>query len=557
VSIVKTRTFLEKSGCAKWVSLIIGAVFVVGIFAFGGGGARGGRGDDPKAFVVFEMGGLTVSRGVLLTLGTTQSQPENLPIDQEIGRTMSNLQSLVQSGYAFAAAQELGISVGDAEVKAGMQEEKDRLLEAYASGGVKKQTVDEFRNSPEGKRLIQILTDQFGQFDKVPNGQEYLRAYFSQAALTNYFKKSLSPSDEEVKHGDDQLMLRAIYLSPTQGEAAFNKKVDEIGAEVKKDGFLTVAAKYAKTPSTGIMAPATPFPMLRSQVVSSKETRKLAELKAGETSDAVSTGTFGKAIFYLVEINDGTPKDFELKKAEYRQKYIDVIVRGAVQSAIEKQKAATKIEWKDKAYEALYSLSTVQPSYENYVTIFRQAAAAEKADGADARAAIYAKYEAMKNAWQVATPKQKKDFSGDRAATLGEVLDFTEDFTMRMDLVDLYIELRKGPEAMGVLDAGASAAQSADEFDKIELRGKKLLAENLIAAKDLDSLKVAKKRWLEEKAIQAKQDAEFAKKEAEIKKKTDEQARQFDEAKKKADAERAAKEKASGGKSTPEPSNGK
>jgi hypothetical protein len=514
VSIVKTRAFLEKSGCGVYGSLALGVVFIIGFLWVRGGSQPGNSGREGESTVLFSIGDLSVSGALWGAITGDSERSENgiekLPVQYRAQMLAQELSTAVQLGYALAAAKKAGIDIGDKQVDAEVQREENDELEMEATRN--KQTAAQLRNSAAGKQILALVQKRFTDLRSAPGGDDFVRAIAASRALSDHFRRQFNPSDDEVKHSGDTLMLRDIVVHANGGkDADVQKKVDAVLAEIKKDGFVKVADKYATAgPTADVSADSKPMPRPRSDILATPAFAPLKDLKPGETSKPVNSGA-GYTLFNLVEVKDNSPKDFDKQKEEYRKSYIDQLTNGAVDKAILDVQSETKIEWKDSGFEALYKFAQAtrsMPSFDLWLAVAKDAAQAIGNSSDGGRMATYVRYSATDEAWKLATPKQREAIQKDRIEALSGVLDYAEDFQIRIDLADAFIDAKN---AKGALDQLQNAAGNISDFDKpaedrfsqIDLRTQKLLAEKLVGPNDLAGIQKAHDDW-----VKAKQQAD-------------------------------------------------
>jgi hypothetical protein len=274
----------------------------------------------------------------------------------------------------------------------------------------------------------------------------------------------------------------------------------------------------------------------------------LVGLTAGQVSPVVTLPE-GKAIYKIVSITNSV-KDFDKNKDRYRKEYISQAAKQLLDKQIEEfKKSPGVITFLSPGYKAFYDYSQAMASAEpgtsptdKMQAVYEEAKQAEsKNEGYDAKVATLARYAANNYLWG-APGVDKAKLVPERIDTLLKVLENTESFDLRKELVDLYIENKQYDEAADQLLMAARNNSSYDatgyqHFSDIRDMLARMQKANQIKAPLVKEIQTAQLDW-------SRQRAEYEKQQAEAKKEQAKQEAEFKAAQAKAAAEEKAKAKA-------------
>lgn len=216
-----------------------------------------------------------------------------------------------------------------------------------------------------------------------------------------------------------------------------------------------------------------------------------------------------------------------------------------------KMKQAEKdfpIKWNDPGFKLLYSYKVASKNYKTLKPLIDEAKslAQDVSKVKDTGMIKQVRYALLEDTWRSASPEEKKEILEQRASAIEDVLLTTEDFALRMDLVDLYSEAKQPDKVAEHLLAASGNNVKFDEvgkknYDAVEKKLKDLLAAKIIGEATAKTVRESQKKWLEGKAEQEKMEQEAKRLEDERAKERAEEAKRFEAEKKKFEEEQAKK----------------
>jgi len=218
------------------------------------------------------------------------------------------------------------------------------------------------------------------------------------------------------------------------------------------------------------------------------------------------------------------------------------------QAKIKEAEKDFPIKWNDPGFELLYTYKTAAKDYKTLKPLVDKAKelAQDVSKVKDTGLIKQIRYVLLDDAWKSATPEQKKEITEERASAIEDVLLTTEDFNLRMQLVDLYREAKLPAKVLEHLMAASGNNVKYDAtgkkcYDDVEKKLKELVDAKVLDDASAKLVKDSQARWLDGKAEQEKLEKEAKQVEAERDKEKAEEAKKFAEDKKKFEAEQAKK----------------
>lgn len=554
MSITKTRKFIERSGCGLLVSIVVGVIMLLGIVLYGqtGGSGRGGS-ESPAAF---QAGGLTVSTQAveLLAQAAAASQGsrlEALPPMLKAQVYAAVLQELALKAKLFQLAEQARVKMDDAAIRKGIDGEIEAMV-ANLHGALlstkqipDKTTVEQVAQLPAVQRQVSEVRSILERMLQEEPLRRVLAARYADQALRDAERaKFANASDAEIKTMFDSYVLSSIRVALSSSKPDEARQLgSKLAEEVRTQGFEAVAKRYKeqKNPSVDVLEGQR---MPRTFLAMLPEYRPVLNLKKGQTSGFVESPT-GGMIFHVSDIVNETPKDFDQKKDQYKAQYVDQQANLSLQTKIAELEKTSPIVWKDLGFKALYDWSQAPRTREALLKVAEEAkAAAEYEATVGIPQAILARYAAVEDAWSLAPEKERAGLREVRAEAIASLLTIAEDPALRLELAQMFLDLRQGERAYEQL---LSAAEVNTGFDPINESYHKQIREKLDAlwkAKLIDepqkkAVERELQRWVQEKAENDKMLAEQRRFEEEQARKDAEEARRLEaEEKAKLEAER-------------------
>lgn len=347
------------------------------------------------------------------------------------------------------AAEKEGISFSDRDL--------DREIEKL----VDQQVKQERERAAQGK---QITDQQFEMIIRSAMGKSVdawreelrrnwetrkplLRQELLRQKLMEKVAKVPTPSDEELKHSYDLLAIRHILVSTAnRTEEQARKRAEEILQKVRSGAdFAKLAQEFSDDPGSKQRGGSLPV-ISRAQVAlafAPEFATAVEALQPGQVSDLVKT-PFGFHLIRLDSVKPNVPADFEKKKADYVNQYVETMRNAKWQQYLAQLRRTAKIEVLDpelKAFQALEDLQRQAGKPEYAATLTRTIEAFEKATqempSADAMVVLGMLYQQQSELPGLAEPARKQ--ARENAITAWQnALQRIESVQLRFMLADLY-----------------------------------------------------------------------------------------------------------------------
>ena len=578
-------TFQEKifkSGCGVAVlifsAVAMGAGMVMG--QCNGGSSLGDGGSSETAPIAVQIGEVSVPAAqveqqaqqmIAMQAGPTGADPKTSAraiaqvIDQQI-----------QAAAAESWAREVGADTSDEAIRSFVDARVEKMItearqqfidtkKLKPNGTAKEfdelfkkergQTPEEFRKSTKAD-IEQSLSD--------PAAKQALIAQVAPELATEKLKGSMNPSEAEVKTKYDQLTLKRVFVSTTSKQPAeVDKQIQKAQTELKGGAKIEdVMNRYSNDmpPGPGKKVSDVVQTLAPSEIQFQPQLEPLLKLKVGDVSEVIEMPG-GKAVYKLISTKNTAPADFTKNFKKYKDEFITAKVMEDMRKKVDAIAKSDQVKLPLAGYKALYDyakasfdpqLMMAPDAFTKRMRELADAAKAATSDEAlaDDNAAMLAWYSAVDDLYM----RKPSDVAlrDERIQAIQSVLQQSESFKLRMDLVDMAIEMKNAELALQALLDAARMNNSFDatgdqQFRDIQTRFTKMRSTALISATQAETIEAEQARWRKEKAENAKAEKEMKAEQDANKKSAD--LKSFDEADKKM-AEQVKKEmekKAKGG----------
>ncbi len=366
-----------------------------------------------------------------------------------VGVRSQVFQEQIEQALIAQAAKKERISISDRdldrEIEKLVDEQIKRERERAAQG--KELTDEQFeriiRNSV-GKSVAEWRKELIQSWEP---RKPMLRQELLRQRLIDKVASVLTPSDEELKRSYDLLSVRHILISTSnRTEEQARKRAEEILQKVRSGGdFAKLAREFSDDPGSKANGGSLP-PVTRSQLSLAfvPEFAKAVEaLQPGQVSDLVKT-QFGFHIIRLDSVKPNVPADFDKKKVEYAQQYVETMRQAKWQQYLQQLRQTAKIEVLDpelKAFQQLEELQRLAGKPEYAAGLTRAIEAFEKATqelpSADAMVVLGLLYQQQSEQPGLAEPARKQ--AREKAiAAWQNALQRIESVQLRFMLAELY-----------------------------------------------------------------------------------------------------------------------
>lgn len=437
---------------------------------------------------------------------------------QAIGGT---LDAYAMRSAANIVAQKHGAKSSDELLRTWAKEDLDFQfdmikMQMQMQGQLKTGTQAEFeeafkkQNNQTVEEAKKRMSDDLEAALKDPERKKALEEQFLTRSIEAAVSAKTAVTEEDLKASYDTFRFARISsvdpaLTPDKREEAAKKAREEIAAG------KPVAEVYERVMKSKM---GQPTEMTRSALEANETQKAVLSLKQGESSPVVQE--FGNPTFYhLIGKTNTLPPDFEKNKAKLLADFKLGKARTQVSKEIEEAKKLVQFDWKTPSLKVLYSIykaktEPIGKTTSDFEALLKDAEALE--DGGSYRnLAIYSAFNEMFNR---STPDQQKELKPKKAEVLAEVLRDMESVTLRMQLVDLYVELKDGENAAQALTDAATTVvafdpESVANAGRIELKASQLQNSKLLTKEQADEVREIIASWRKEMADYEKQEAEL------------------------------------------------
>jgi len=521
---------------------------VGGVFYSWMANQRNGAGGDTQAEdkPAFHLDGKPISERIVNSAVQAQSSQSNQPGSKPFEMKASAYSGIIDEAMTEAAlislVTKMGAKTDDATLLATgkaqfeeqiegqrMQMEMNKKLKPNATPA---EFDAEIKKMTGGKSLADIRKsreDSLRSELKDPKQREAVIGQLARQLLQEVFRSKRNPTDAEVRSSYDVYQYLQLLVSDNggivnaPGKASPKVKVDERIAAAQKDlkagvPFEQVVDKYTTQPMIGKKKPSENFidyPV--NSIKNDTQLKSLLTLKPGQVSDVLTT-PMGKSIYKLVKIKSNLPKDYDKSKDKYKKEYLDPLVSEDLQKAIdETKKSPGFIKFDAPGFKAIYDVQQAKSpmgmqipgkttTAQQWKDLDAEAQAAFKKNlGFDETPAVLAWYVAFNAMWDDPTSDKAK-LRPERIEMLNAILQHNEDFDIRMDLVNAYLEDKKNDEAaQQLLQASTNNASfdptGFDRFNKVRDQLNKMQLDKSITDANATLINNAQLEWSKNRTV--------------------------------------------------------
>ena len=529
------------------------------------------KGNKERAFATVgdvDLPSSMVDRAIDNQMQQSQLPPDilaTLPPEYRIQTIAGGVSHAVQTAQIYEIARRNGYKPDDSEIKKTLHftSEADfisNLLEQIKKTGqlkpdaTQKDLEELAKPQLQGKTLHDVYTTQLGEIDKLlkdPAKRMELQLAGGQQYLMDKFSAGINPTDDEVKKGFETFEIKRIVIksaTPT-ADAAAKQRADKAYADLKAGkSFEDVMDSSTEEMSSDPKKKKSDNVLNLTQDMVEKlpDFKAILTLQPGAYSEPQKV-TEGYAILKYVGKKVDIPKDYEAKKAQYKQQAISQQVQKKFKAEMDKIEKEVKPNFENKAYESAYryqkaTAMTPGPAQEaEFKAVFDLAKSVTAADEKPDVAAMVAVVTIQHLYDQPGADKNK--LKADRIGALENYLTFNDSWAYRKEVIDSYKE--KGDKAkafdqiLTAMDKNTKFdAQGQTTYSDISAKFLEIKTAGLVTADQEKQFRSKQEQWQNDKKNYDKQVEQEKKLKAEDDKKAAEE-------KKKADAE--AKKKPSSG----------
>jgi hypothetical protein len=560
LSISKVHDLIQNKGCVWTVSILMILSMVAGSFVMCNpqNGAYSNQQNQPGSVIATVAGQSITERLIQAELDRGSAMYggiANLPANFQLQLQASVLRGMVGNILQLEMAKKYGIQPTDEDIEALLSQNIDQELaqmklqyvqqKKLAADATEAQFAEVFKKE-QGQDLADVKAKAMEQNKQLLASGSDLRIPVAALAigqpLMEAVKKEVKLTDEELKKSYDSFIVKRIILSKGDPAATAARIVKELKGGLS---FERAIDRFSEAPNDPKQkASEKTEPLSRIAIRGFDAYKPIENLKPGEVSDPITIGQ-SVNLFKLIAIKNELPKDFATKKDTYRDTQLTSLAASKLQSDLLALQKDAKIEWKSEVYRLLYEFGRV--TAENLPASERKKIEKQILDeslklvteGApeDARLAGSLALVAFQSVSANASPAEAKQLEDEKVKVYEAYLTDNEDPAMRLELVQVYKNQKKGDEFFDQLMLAANAnlsqadASGQGSFSLINKLAKEGSDAKLITAEQYKQVQDIQQQWIKQKQDQDKMDAEAKKAEAEAQKQAAEDAKKANAAK--------------------------
>lgn len=540
MSITKTRTFIEKSGCGWITGGAIIFVLVAGMFYTCDRGqqpvASTQKDNSPK---VATVGGLSITSG-MVQMGYEQRQMRSTAPptpETELAAYGATIYELVNNGLQLEALKANGINPTNEEILKLIEPSIDMRMmllrfNLQNQGVLKRDATqadfDAVLKQRTGKDQATLQKEELALVKEDLSDPAKRPAVLVQVAsdlLREKFTKETKVTDEEIRKSYDTYEFKRIRLGT--GADAQKKTQEALSALKGGMSFEAAMEKFSVEPAAANKTKAESTTKISyTLMLSTDYYAPLLGLKPGEQSSVINEPGVGPTIYKLIGIKSSPPKDWEKSKEELRTSLASQKANAFVTKELDKVRNSATITWDSPGYKVLYEYMRVindparsleaASNPQIMRSIADQAAAVPSTDSVGYRMAVLTRFGAFNQLWLASKPEEQAKLEDERLQTLEDVLVVIESPDVRLDIAELLLKRKDGKGAMDQLLAAANGNLEVTglgqaRYSRVYAILDKLKAANMADEEQVKAIEQAQKAWQERSLEQAKFEAEEAK----------------------------------------------
>ncbi|KXK17945.1 MAG: peptidylprolyl isomerase [Armatimonadetes bacterium OLB18] len=531
LSITKTRTFIEKSGCGYVTGIVLMIVLIVGMVYYG----FGNRNDSPTA---------SRPQTVVAAVGKHEVYLED--IQEATARATENL---VQSNPAFQAslgpefqamilADQVVMSVNEAVIAeiAGrenyvltdekilqlvMEQVDSSILQLrfqmMQQGMLKPDaTEQDFQAALKlnvGKDVAELKAEAEVTAQENLKKPEERRKYESQflgMGLLESYRNKTKVSDDELKKSFDTWITKRVFIDPTKHTDEDPHEIAErVRAEIEGGlAFESAMEKYSDdTAPEGKTKSESNVNYTLANLTYDDSIRPIMDLKKGEVSEVLWTSS-GPAVYKLIDLQPKVPENFEELKENFRSTRVNEIASKKLQDEMKQIIDGGGVQWQSEALKIAFEWARMRNSLTSPKGKKEIAAALlelenralevvqENADIVGGQPPALILYAIFNQRLQSLPEAERSSLDERKLEVLSIVTEFDASADLLIELAELRLAKGDGP---GATDALKQAAQANADFTTVgegrytriqnlrnQLVAKKLASEEDAAAIDTE-----------------------------------------------------------------------
>jgi len=421
---------------------------------------------------VVAVGDYVVTAGMVDRLAEQNNQRTGQQTPSGVAINLASaLGEEVDAGLTYKLMRENGVQMTDEAILKSIKDQLEQSKEVFliqmrmqmvqAKQISQNASDEEFRAKlkEQGRDPDKIIADQVSEIAtqlKDPGKRALLEVQAGRTMLMDKLATKIQVSDDELKKGYDQLVLKRIVVGPSGTTPAATRAKDALKAIDSGTSFAAVMNQYStEKPEKGKAVADLSINSPRKDLAASVQAA-IKNLKPGQHT-AILNEMEGPTIYQLVSEKPNVPKDFDTKKEADRMAYQKSQVGDQLKKRFDDLKKSDAIQWKEPVYQALYRFQSllsdparVPDDAKDKAELKAIADACKDAKADDesvVRAAALTRYIAVTSLYAKSNVAERTAMADERIDAISKVLQFVESSQDRVDLAELYINKKNGKDA--------------------------------------------------------------------------------------------------------------
>ncbi|MBV6458352.1 MAG: hypothetical protein HONBIEJF_01479 [Fimbriimonadaceae bacterium] len=537
MSITKTRTFIEKSGCG-WITggaiilVLIGGMFYQCNNSQQGQNQPGAKREDNTPAVA-TVGGLNITSGMVQSAFDQRQQQMRTAAptpETELAAYGQAIYSWVDQGLRLEALRANGFNPTNEEVLKLAEPSIDMnffmlKFQLEQSGQLKPNSTqaefDELLKKNTGKDQATLRKEELAQIKENladPKRKGTVLASVANELLREKLATKIQVTDDEIKKSFDTYKFKRIRVG-TGPDAP--KKLEEAQAALKGGmSFEAAMEKYSnESAPPGKKKAESTAELPYTSLISSAYYEPLLKLGKGGVSEPIEEPGVGPTLYKLIDITSKPPKDWEKTKEDTRKQLAAQKASAVAEAEVDKARKNAKIEWFSPGFKVLYEYTKVinDPELSKQANadpkimraIIDEAAKVPGEDSIGVRVATLTKFGAFNQIWLATKPADRAALETERLAILGETINVIESPDVRLDMADILVNKKDGKGAIQQLTSAANGNITTDalgqsRYSRIYSILEKVRRDKLATDEEIKAVEDIQKAWQQRSLEQAK-----------------------------------------------------
>ena len=476
-----------------------------------------------------------------------------LPPEYRIQTVSSGVTQSIQAAEVYEIAKRLGYKTDDDSIKKTLHMATEAEFLAYVLDSAKKSgqikadaTIKDLEEMAkpqlQGQTLADFYKKQLTELEsqlKDKQKQVGLKLGAGQQFVVDKWSAGFNPSDDEVKKGFETYEIKRVLVkSPTAAtDAAAKSKADKAYADLKAGkSFEDVMEAYTEDVQQDPKKKKSEnaINLSLAQLENLADFKTVLKLQPGSFSEPEKIAE-GYSILKYVGKKVDIPKDYETKKATYRQQNISQQVQKKFKEELDKVEKDVKPKFEVKSYEAAYRYQKamaipVGPAQDQEFRAIYDLTKGISSSDEKPEVGAMLRVITIQHLYDQPTADKVK-LKDERIDSLENYLTFSDNWAYRKEVIDSYKAKGDKTKAFAQVMTGLERntkydAQAQTTFAEISAKFTEIKAAGLVSADQEKQFRLTQDQW-------AKDKMKYDEEQALLKKKSDEEKKAAAEAQKK------------------------